>query len=493
MANTKIPVELSSTPGIVDNSNATAITIDSSENVGIGTGSPSALLDVTVGNAKTANAGVWANLGKTNESSNYQALQCQQVGGSSASERRYEFQTIEQGVANAGSIVFQPSGGNVGIGTSSPAYKLDLSGDMRFTTNSTLFWADTNVYEGRTGNDRYWVTGGSERMRIDSSGNVGIGTSSPLTKTTIATTSGNTALTFQQTNNSTTNFLIGCQYNVGNAFEITPSTAAGGSTFSSPALVVNSSRQVGIGTNSPSSVLHVDAGLNAPLVTIHNTNGASSDSRGLDVETSTTGTTVQRWFNAGSELARVAATGYLMIGTTSTTIGGSSGAGNEGVLLGGSLGNAIAVSNAGCLDLNRKTSNGTILEFRFNGSSVGSISTNANSLPSDRNYKKDIEDLNIGLDLITKLNPVSYNYKIDEDDCPKMFGLIAQDLETSLTEVGVTKNSSWLLQHEPTENEEESDYALDYLKLTPILVKAIQEQQTIIHDLKSRIETLENE
>ena len=36
MANTKVPVELSSTPGIVDNSNATAITIDSSENVGIG-------------------------------------------------------------------------------------------------------------------------------------------------------------------------------------------------------------------------------------------------------------------------------------------------------------------------------------------------------------------------------------------------------------------------------------------------------------------------
>ena len=36
MANTKIPAELSSTPGIIDNSNATAITIDSSENVGIG-------------------------------------------------------------------------------------------------------------------------------------------------------------------------------------------------------------------------------------------------------------------------------------------------------------------------------------------------------------------------------------------------------------------------------------------------------------------------
>ena len=40
MANTKIPVELSSTPGIVDNSNATAITIDSSEQIGIGTATP---------------------------------------------------------------------------------------------------------------------------------------------------------------------------------------------------------------------------------------------------------------------------------------------------------------------------------------------------------------------------------------------------------------------------------------------------------------------
>jgi len=36
MALTEIPIELSSTPGIVDNSNATAVTIDSSENVGIG-------------------------------------------------------------------------------------------------------------------------------------------------------------------------------------------------------------------------------------------------------------------------------------------------------------------------------------------------------------------------------------------------------------------------------------------------------------------------
>ena len=47
MALIKIPKEMGSTPGIVDNSNATAITIDSSENVGIGTASPQAKFSIS--------------------------------------------------------------------------------------------------------------------------------------------------------------------------------------------------------------------------------------------------------------------------------------------------------------------------------------------------------------------------------------------------------------------------------------------------------------
>ena len=58
-------------------------------------------------------------------------------------------------------------------------------------------------------------------------------------------------------------------------------------------------------------------------------------------------------------------------------------------------------------------------------------------------------------------------------------------------EVVFYKNSTWLLQHEPKNNESESDYRLDYLKLTPILIKAIQEQQELIETLTARIETLE--
>ena len=160
----------------------------------------------------------------------------------------------------------------------------DLSNVGTIFADQYLGDADTNTGIVLNGSDVMTLhTAGTERIRIDASGNVGIGSSSPLSKMTIAQTSGNTALTFQQTNNGTTNFLIGCQYNVGNAFEITPSTAAGGSTFNSPALVVNSSGNVGIGTTSPSNKLDIVDSTGGFAARITNNNDGSE---GLQVRTS---------------------------------------------------------------------------------------------------------------------------------------------------------------------------------------------------------------
>jgi hypothetical protein len=53
------------------------------------------------------------------------------------------------------------------------------------------------------------------------------------------------------------NFMIAAQENVNNALEITPSSAAGGSTFNNPAVVINSSGNVGIGTTNPGAKLEV--------------------------------------------------------------------------------------------------------------------------------------------------------------------------------------------------------------------------------------------
>ena len=97
---------------------AQLLTVSSTGNVGIGTSNPQALIDLTVSQAKTSTGGAaFAQLGKTNESSGYAALQCEVKGGASAADRKWTFQTIEQGVANAGSIVFQPDGGDAFIGT----------------------------------------------------------------------------------------------------------------------------------------------------------------------------------------------------------------------------------------------------------------------------------------------------------------------------------------------------------------------------------------
>ena len=71
--------------------------------------------------------------------------------------------------------------------------------------------------------------------------------------------------------------------------------------------------------------------------------------------------------------------------------------------------------------MNRLSTDGVILDLRKDTSQVGTISTNANSLPSDKNFKRDISDLDLGLNLISKLKPSQYNYKIDDEGSPKMF------------------------------------------------------------------------
>ena len=357
------------------------------------------------------------------------------------------------------------SGGSVGIAQSSPssfdsgANKL-VVGDTSVSsqgitiasdTNSIIYFADGTsgseaymgsvIYNHTNNNMTFRTNGFNTAMVIDSSQNVGIGTSS---------ISSWTKLQVQGT--------AGAQTGAYQALHIT-----------SPTTTANE----GVGIRmSAASGSHEAVGI------IGMVNNASGNSGSMTFHT----------YNGGADIPermRLDSSGNLLVGKTVSS------SGTNGIAMSASLGVRSSISGNIAALFSRNDNDGKIVTYRKDNSEVGSISTNTNSLPSDRNFKREISDLDLGLNLITKLKPSQYNYKIDDENSPKMYGLIAQDLEKSLEEVGVEKNSVWLLQHEPNDNEKESDYSLDYLKLTPVLINAIQELSTELETAKARIKTLE--
>ena len=173
MALTKIGKE--GITGISNSSDATAITIDASENVGIGTTSPSAPLNISATYSST-----------TTEQFRIQ----DNTGGKLDFFGHANGNKAIQAYADDGStfydIILNPLGGNVGIGTTAPAAplhvvssgnqdgKIRLGGDG--TYYSELFWDySASTFEINTvgaGLISFSTGNNVERMRIDSAGRV---------------------------------------------------------------------------------------------------------------------------------------------------------------------------------------------------------------------------------------------------------------------------------------------------------------------------------
>ena len=102
---------------------------------------------------------------------------------------------------------------------------------------------------------------------------------------------------------------------------------------------------------------------------------------------------------------------------------------------------------------------------------------------SDARLKKNISPLTSSLEKLLALNPVSYQWKSGEDTRSHI-GFLAQELETVIPEA----------VYKPTGNSETSTdkYGVNYSTIIPVLVKAIQEQQQQIDELKTRVRALEN-
>jgi len=101
------------------------------------------------------------------------------------------------------------------------------------------------------------------------------------------------------------------------------------------------------------------------------------------------------------------------------------------------------------------------------GNRWGVVYAMAVDTPSDRRLKKEIRDLDQGLDEVLALRPVSYLWK-EHPEKGTQVGLIAQELREVIPEV----------VHQA--DDEQGSLSVEYMALLPVLVKALQEQQALI-------------
>jgi len=119
-----------------------------------------------------------------------------------------------------------------------------------------------------------------------------------------------------------------------------------------------------------------------------------------------------------------------------------------------------------------------------NGTNIGGIRGNGSggtmySTTSDRRLKQNIRPLSGALELLSQINPKTYQMKSNPDQ--DEIGFIAQELQKILP---IAVGGS------PTDDVEESPMTVDYGRLSPVLVGAIQEQQTVIEQQEDKIQML---
>jgi hypothetical protein len=129
------------------------------------------------------------------------------------------------------------------------------------------------------------------------------------------------------------------------------------------------------------------------------------------------------------------------------------------------------------------SSNSGLAGFFVNGVNVGSITTNgvntSFNTTSDSRLKENILPTHYGLITLMKLSVADYNYKANGKKTLQT-GFLAQELYEVYPQA----------VHVGGENEKIDPWMIDYSKITPLLVKSIQEQQQQIESQRNDIEFL---
>ena len=535
--------------------------IDSSGNVGIGTntlvqklsvfGTANDTINETTGICKFQDGGGNGLLFGTRASSPHQAY-IQSAYVTNTSTAQY-------------ALLLNPLGGNVGIGTSSPGYRLDVQGG-----NARIYGdgsgSSLEIGNGAVGNQYAFIdlvgdttysdyglrlirdntgansnsilrhrgtgalnitaedagsvilaTQNTERARIDSSGNVGIGTSSPGANLDVNGTirSGNYHILDGSTSAAG---VIGFSTSNGPSLEFWGSAAAGsGSLIAKTAgterLRIESSGRVGIGTSAPGYALDVAAAdttastgyavriranATAGAGALQFTDSAATAQYGLLVFGANGVGTLQAegassrlvFGTNATERLRIDSSGRLLFNhTDSGSLPGINNT-NQGLTFENVASNGVSVfisRDTTCLYLNRN-SDGTLQDFRRSGTGVGTISVTTTSTAyttsSDYRLKENVVPLVDAIDRVNDLQVHRFNFIADPSKT--VDGFIAHEAQAVVPEcVTGTKDA--------VDDDDNPIYqGIDQSKLVPLLTAALQEAIARIETLEAAVAALQS-
>jgi hypothetical protein len=376
--------------------------------------------------------------------------------------------------------------------------QLDVTGTVRGNafigrSNISAPTADVSLYRAAD-NTLALGTASTERMRVDSSGRLLLGTTTEGVSTgdtfTIATSSS-TGMTLRSGTSNEGNIFFSdgtsgadeyrgsIQYNHGSNFLTI-------GTDGSERLRIDSSGNVGIG-KTPSDRLDVQTthASGGRIATFYNSDSGNNggliiQGGGSDGEArlqSAGGSSFLTFYTEGGDLAermRIDSDGDLLIGTTSGISGGVAGAefhaGNNSELRCGTTG----------------TGNSTQIRFYNDNGEVGAIRTNGSATvyhtSSDYRRKENAVAISDGITRLKTLKPYRFNFKADSSTI--LDGFFAHEVTAVPEAVSGTKDE--------VDSDNNPIYqGIDQSKLVPLLTAALKEAIDKIETLETKVAALE--
>ena len=262
------------------------ININASNNVGIGTTSPSTILDVRGAGATSnpATSGSTVSTGTRFRIASSTTATAVLDFGISTSGKTWLQSTDRADLSTEYPLLLNPNGGNVGIGTTDPGYKLHVDDNTAYggvliegdnapglsirdnsgTSLSKIYVQSTASSQGnlRISSDDNntattptieFIIGGSHKMRVLDNGNVGIGTTDPVRRLDVDSAATSDIARF---GNNSGNFTLGQTTNL-TSLDLAANNAYRIRQGSTVPFYVKSDGNVGIGTTNPSAKLDI--------------------------------------------------------------------------------------------------------------------------------------------------------------------------------------------------------------------------------------------